>query len=1096
MGRIGLLLLLLWVTFGQTAALSPQRPFQIADAPLTLTTVSSTNRYIVELAGRPLAVQPPATIAQVTANLTAVQTRFLEQAATQLNRPLDPLFQYQTAFNGLALQLTAAETAVLAQHPHVVRITPDQTYELLTDTGPGLIQAPAVWSGIGDLQTRGEGIIIGIIDTGINAEHPAFADIGEDGFNHTNPFGPGNYKGACVQTPSLCNDKLVGAWDFADGFGEADGPLDSDGHGSHTASTAAGNHITVSLETPTGYTADFDISGVAPHANLISYDACTLGCPGAALLAAIDQAVADGVDIINYSISGGVDPYADPVALAFLNAVEAGVFVAAAGGNSGPMPGTVNHATPWVTTVAASTHGRLFTTTLSQLTSSGGPLTDLNGRSLTSPSPTAPIVLAAHYGDAGCLAAFPPGTFTGQIVACERGQIARTQKGENVLIGGAGGLILMNTVADGDDLHSDAHFLPAIHISYADAVRLKAWLAQGTGHRGKIGGTQQTAVSADLIAPFSARGSVTAVDLLKPDLTAPGVSILAALHDGETDAGLLSGTSMAAPHVAGAAALLRALHPDWTPDQIRSALMMSSVTADVRKENEVTLADPFDRGAGRINVALAAQVALTMQESRTNYEAASPFASGDPRTLNRPSLADSNCLTTCSWTRTVTSTDDVARTWTVTAVSDAPVQFDITPNSFSLAPGASQVVTVTADLSAVPADGGWVFGQIDFQSGGAVPLHWPVAVRKGTASDPAVLQKTAVSLAQPNQRLDYTIQLNNLDNITRTFQLTDTLPSGVSYVPGSATGGLIYDLDTRQLTWQGTVGPGVQGYDVTAVQPLDYVNLGALSPPAIDLCTLFADCDEVVATFNLATNGYSFPFFGQPITSLHVSSNGLLLGPDGLSGLACLACPQPLPNAAQPNQLIAGLWRDIDMSAGNGQFYGGVLAGLLENPSDLVFYANWHNAAQYGHPFVIGQHAIAVVLAGQSEPAGRIYLIYNGVTNAPVIQSAGFAVGVEDGTGLLGEMMGYAPCRNNGCVPGTAVGTLPAAGTTWRLDPAIVAGPSGKTFTYQVDVTGEVGDLLSNGVVATVADTSDGYTAVADTLLTYRTYYPIVATSP
>ncbi|MCP5095306.1 MAG: S8 family serine peptidase, partial [Chloroflexi bacterium] len=793
--------------FGSKTAVSPS--FHVT---------TNLQTYIVQLQSAPLASYlaqsersnniSVATVDTYRQQLNMQQQTVISKIEQHIDRPIVVSFQYNIAFNGIAISLTGDEAAYISSLPQIKNIWREKTYELSTDASPTFVGATAVWDGSGtpdNMPNQGEGIIIGIIDTGINIDHPSFQDLGEDAYDHINPFGAGNTKGICVTESSLCNDKLIGLWDFADGANEADGAEDSNGHGTHTASTAAGGVTKATVSTPAGYTYRAPISGIAPHANIIAYDACTTNCPGAALLAAVNQAVADGVDIINYSISGGNDPYHDPIALAFLVANDAGIFVAAAAGNDGPDTGSVSHVSPWVTAVAATTHNRSFSNSLINLTSSAGTSPNLIGQGLTKGYGSAPIVHAANYGDALCLNPFLPGTWQGEIVVCDRGEIARVDKGFNLLTGGAGGMILLNTFANGNDVHNDAHYLPTVHLSYADAIVFTTWLNDGTNHVGAIGGTAVATTSGDTVASFSSRGPNNLLDLLKPDIAAPGVEILAALHTtsplDDPKFGFLSGTSMASPHVAGAAALIKVANPTWTPDEIRSALMMSSSTAGVTKSDGSSAADPFDRGAGRLDLSDAAKVGLVINETRSNYELADPLTGGTPFTLNIPSLMNSNCFQTCSWTRTFRSTLTESATWTVTAVTDAGLQINITPNNFTIPAGNSQSIQFTADVTNFFDGDGWGFGTIMLASSGQEPLHLPVAVNKSAADAPSILAKSGLDFAQPNQILTYELRLDNVDTITHTFQLTDTLPVGVDYVPNSATGGLVYDNVNHRFTW-------------------------------------------------------------------------------------------------------------------------------------------------------------------------------------------------------------------------------------------------------------------------------------------------------
>lgn len=589
----------------------------------------------------------------------------------------------------------------------------------------------------------GEGIIIGVIDTGINPSNPSFADIGDDGYDHTNPWGTGNYVGVCDPAddsydPTFpCNDKLIGAWGFATVNGGD--PRDYDGHGSHTASTAGGNFVFDAPVIAPTITITPSISGVAPHANIVAYAGC---CTLAALTAAIDQVVVDAVDVVNYSIGGGSsDPWNDFDSLGFLAAREAGIFVATSAGNSGPGAATMGSPAdaPWILSVGASTHGRSFLNVVEGM--SGGdttPPADIVGKGLTEGYGPAPIVYAGDYGDALCLNPFAAGTWTnGEIVVCDRGINARVEKGANVLAGGAGGMVLANVAANGEGfgtLSGDSHFLPAVHIANADGLALKAWLASGSGHMATISGMSYSGDYGDIMAGFSSRGPNPSVpDYLVPSVTAPGVDIIAAYGtDDSVEWNVVSGTSMASPHAAGAAALLMATNPGWSPAEIQSAMMTTAYTG-VWDNDAVTPADPFDMGSGRVDLTAASTAGLVLDVTIAEYENAEPALGGDPKELNLASFGNSQCVQSCSWTRTVKSVADASVEWTASSSGSYPV--NVEPANFTLAPGGTQEIVVTADVSGADA-GSWLFAQVALTPDDAAvsAAHFPVGVvpTKGT----------------------------------------------------------------------------------------------------------------------------------------------------------------------------------------------------------------------------------------------------------------------------------------------------------------------------------------------------------------------------
>ncbi len=712
--------------------------------------------------GEKLDVNTPASVRYIN-YLKSQQARFLTSAAKAAGHDLDVLFQYQLALNGVAVRLTAAEAAAIAKLDGVKAVVPDWVEYAPTDAGPTWIGADEIWDGTasGGVATKGEGMIIGIIDTGINMDHPSFADVGGDGYNHTNPrgklYGWCDVTNTAVYTTAVtCNDKLIGVWSF-----DSDLPEDYNGHGSHVGSTAAGNVITAVMQAPTTAITRA-ISGVAPHANLIAYSIEGVPgagtAPGSTIAAAFEQAIADGVDVINYSFGGtGVRSPWTTEGLMTAYVRMAGIFMATSAGNSGPGYGTVsNKPAPWEMVVANSTHNRNIENALIDMTGGTGAPDDMIGKGFTTGYGPAPIVYAGWYANESilldtarmCLEPFPAGTFDGEIVVCDRGINARVDKGYNVLVGGAGGMVLLNNAASGGSLSGDAHYLPAVHLTYAQGVTLMGWLTNTVAQTATIMGYNLNldAANGDIMAANSSRGpSLASPTLLKPDVTAPGTDILAAVADGdnepdgEAEFDFYSGTSMASPHVAGAAALVRKLHPDWSVSEAQSALMSTAFVGATRpvKEDGVTLADPFDIGAGRVDVAKAVQAGFVLHESTGNMWYSNPAWGGNPVALNLASLADPACVEQCVWTRTISSTMDSTVTWTVTAAGHG-FTMTVEPASFALAPFGTQVVTITADVSAAAFDA-WLFGQVVFTPDTAetVAAHFPAAVMRDVSNIPA-----------------------------------------------------------------------------------------------------------------------------------------------------------------------------------------------------------------------------------------------------------------------------------------------------------------------------------------------------------------------
>jgi uncharacterized repeat protein (TIGR01451 family) len=703
-------------------------------------------------------------------HLQAAQVEVINGLERAIGRDVEVPFTYQHAVNGFAAVMTPDEAAELLSDPRVVSVTQDFERELHTDRGPQWIGADALWNATTDLglpeDYKGEGIVIGTIDTGINPANRSFAEVGQDGYVHENPLGDGNFLGACdpdnaeqFDPQFVCNNKLIGAYVFG---GANDTAVDYDGHGSHTASTSGGNVVLdATIDAPTTTVGPLEISGVAPHANVISYLGC---CTASGLTASIDQAIADGVDVINYSIGSDDpgDPWSDFDTIGFLNARAAGIFVATSNGNEGPGDATTGSpsSAPWITSVGAATHDRLIDNAVIDLTSSAGNLPDISGKSITGALPSAPVVEAADFdvlpglpptaGDPAALCGagtldnavnpFAPGTFNGEIVICNRGVFGRVQMAQFVFEAGAGGYILANDEENGDSLSGDAYALPGVHITFDDGVTVKNWLANGaTDHTAAIRGTitQIDDSFGDIMAAFSSRGPNRAMDVIVPDVTAPGVDILAAIGAGGAGTptvydvdihGVISGTSMASPHIAGTGALLTQARPDWTPAEMQSALM---TTARDILNHDGGPATPYAQGAGMVNVDRAVRAGLLFDESIANYLASEPAEGGDPKTLNLPSFANTECLAECSWDRTanVPASAPAGVTWTASATSDTGLTLDVNLSTATVSPGDTLDISVAADVAGTPV-GETLFGEVVLTPDNAdVPaLTLPVAV--------------------------------------------------------------------------------------------------------------------------------------------------------------------------------------------------------------------------------------------------------------------------------------------------------------------------------------------------------------------------------
>ena len=617
---------------------------------------------------------------------------------------------FRLVYGGISARIPAKNVKDVLKIAGAVAVQADAVEHPLTDSSPAFIKANPLYPGLGGTANAGRGVIYGNLDTGIWPEHPSFADLGNlsapppksDGTARVCNFGDNPLTPAV--DPFTCQHKLISGQAFLATYDAVNDPevygdtaRDSDGHGTHTSSTSAGNIVqhAIVLGTDRG-----QIHGIAPGAWVAEYKVCGVqGCYRSDTTAAVAQAILDGVNVINYSIGGGTDPFTDSTELAFLDAYAAGVFVSASAGNSGPAAGTAEHLSPWVTSVGASTQTREFASTLTVHSASGDFVAE--GSTITKGAGPLPVVMAADVlpdDDALCLEPADPGTLTGLIVACQRGGgNGRVDKSYNLAQGGAAGMILYNgTLADTE---TDNHWVPTVHL--ADGTGFVAFMA-GHDDPDVVGDTTAsftTGVSqagqGDVMASFSSRGPVGL--FIKPDLTAPGVQILAGMTPTPDETVLgppgqyyqaVAGTSMSSPHVAGAAILLMDKHPSWTPGQVKSALM-TTATTKVVKEDLTTPADPFDMGAGRIVVADASATKLTFDETAENYAA----LAGDPLkavNLNVPSI-DAPVMPgkLVTW-RTVKNVTRSKVEFSLKGIAPAGSTIKIEPSSFKVAPGQVQ----------------------------------------------------------------------------------------------------------------------------------------------------------------------------------------------------------------------------------------------------------------------------------------------------------------------------------------------------------------------------------------------------------------------
>ncbi len=533
---------------------------------------------------------------------------------------------------------------------------------------------------------------------------------------------------------SNCNQKLIGARFYNAGQGgnagitatfpgEFNSPRDYNGHGTHTASTAGGNQGVATTGVATAFG---PIDGIAPRARIAVYKALWEQADGTGsgttsdLVAAIDQAVADGVDVINYSISGSQTNFRDPVEIAFLYAADAGVFVAASAGNSGPTTRTVAHPSPWLTTVAAGTHNRSIeggSVTLGNgatyagigylLIAGPAPLIDAGVAGIAGADATS-LALCFGAADAGG-ATLDPAKVAGKIVVCNRGSNVLVNKAQAVKDAGGAGMVLVNTPTSNTTLPFVAYAIPAVHLPVAAYAPVKAYAATAGATATINAANIVLNTPAPFTASFSSRGPLRAsASLLKPDLIAPGQDILAGVAPPGNNGKLFdlySGTSMSSPHVAGLGALMKQLHPDWSPMAIKSALMTSA--GDVLDGPNTNSLVIFRQGAGHVRPNNAADPGLVFDSGFNDWlgflcgtqlptsfctDAGIPVL--NPSNFNGASIAIGALAGSQTVTRTVTNVGSSAETYTPGVTGMAGVTVAVTPATLTVPKGGKASFTV------------------------------------------------------------------------------------------------------------------------------------------------------------------------------------------------------------------------------------------------------------------------------------------------------------------------------------------------------------------------------------------------------------------
>ncbi|SHH71166.1 S8 family peptidase [Massilia sp. CF038] len=802
--------------------------------------------YIVQLADKPvatytggtagLAATKPAEGTRLNVEAADVQNyiQYLEtkQASVAATVPASQItHEYKVVFNGFAALLTDDEVRALKKNSAVANITADSVMQLDTNYTPtflGLDAPGGLWQQLGGQAGAGEDIVIGIVDSGIWPENPSFADRVDNNGNASHSgstvvYGapPASWKGSCVSgegfTVANCNNKLIGAryfkaasqtlhWtEFLSARDSVAGAEGSGGHGTHTASTAGGNANVIVNNN--GLVLG-KVSGMAPRARVAAYKVCWTdgvtgknGCATANSVAAIEQAVKDGVNVINFSIgpNAGGGSFSEATEVAFLGAASAGVFVAASAGNGGPTSTNVTptaHISPWLTSVGNSTHNRLFVgdavlgsgTTMTGASSNAqtGYATLIRSRDAGFDGVPVTDNLLRCFGSADAVAALlDPAKVAGKILVCDRGANVLVNKTANAKAAGAAGVIIANVTGGADTIINQAHSISTVHLKAVDGNALKAYMdanvGTATASLGNLRGVVDPTVQAPQMAGGSSRGpNVANNNIMKPDVAAPGTDILAgvtadltrdernAVAGGAaapTNWAFYSGTSMASPHIAGIAALLKQKYPSWTPAMIKSALMTTASMTKPDGQNGAVAWDatarttgtlPWGQGSGQVTPSAASNPGLVYDASEIDYarflcginagvySAATCSAVGTipAYNLNLASLTAANVLGSLTLTRTVTNVGATSSTYNATAAVPG-YTVDVQPASLTLAPGQKATFKVKLTRTTAPLDT-WVYGSLTW-SDGVHNVRSPLTARGSALSAPASVAAEAAT---------------------------------------------------------------------------------------------------------------------------------------------------------------------------------------------------------------------------------------------------------------------------------------------------------------------------------------------------------------
>lgn len=1013
-------------------------------------TVREENFYIVELEHAPVATYSGGVPGYAATMRSAGQTTRAEVNTAAANNYRSFLVNEQTSFvnqlqsvipqaqfvesmqglmNAVIVELPNSSKAIaeLSALPGVKRVYKNERHYAQMDASNSLINSAAAWAMVDGRENAGTNIRVAVIDSGILPDHPMFAANG-----HVRPEGLPSDDYCATTEPAFCNDKLIIARSYPSSQQqlhpqEVTTPHDVSGHGTHVAGTSVGNLVSTVHEQVA-----LSFSGVAPGASLMAYKALFVGPDGRStgfsnqLMAALEDAYYDGAHVINNSWGGGVGahPSSSPYTAMFEALEAAGVVVVTSAGNSGPGERTIGcpACAESGLAVANTQTGRTFGAPLNV---SGLEMLSYVGNgnfTIDTPvsGPFAPIGELLEDNLLACESFEDSSVFDGHIIMVDRGECNFELKANNLQDAGAIGMILANSETGIINMNMGAATLPSVSITQANGeLILEEW---SVGDTATLNGAQQiiNANNVDIMAASSSRGPNADASFLKPDVAAPGTNILSA-YPTASGYGAISGTSMASPHVAGAAALVRQLRPSLNPYQVKSVLMTSS-NPSVRMQNALDQATTFAMGAGRLDIEAALSTAIAF----------------DTASLSGPS-----CAPVCSFERTVTNLMSETTDWSVDFVPfDPNLDISVSLNEITLEGGAS--ATFDVEIDTTYAGDGWQFGHLVFSdlSGNYVPSIVPFAVR-AVKSDNDDLVSAAVTsgpiVTGEEASLQAQVNRENLEGeITITVEIPDTavliadsiIPTEINAEQES----LEVAADGRSFTWTGAFVDGVASTELRSGVSLP-VNSGVslrdllTSEPSQAPCA--AGCDDAAFNFDITEWG-GFYYNGLHYTSLNISPNGYLTA--GSQNHTGAWAPQTMPDSTPPNNVLAPLWADFIV----GDEAGGAMEFAIVGVGDDTWFVwEWFDVRTFDNAEDRFTFAAWLKL-GTDE-------VYFNYIDVPSTITDDYAVGFEDANGSVG--LTYDGTLSNGLLlkaeltPGDSIVTLNYDVTTGLMGvaPALTA---------------------------------------------------------